>query len=121
LQLFWARNPRCNVGVVLGRVSKLVALDLEGPEADDLLAQLLPEPLPPTLGFRTPDGVRRVFFAIPPSLIVPRSRFDGPGCHVLVLGEGSYAALPPSVHRNGAVYSWNCPSPPPCPAGSPAG
>ncbi len=121
LQLFWTRNPHCNVGIVLGRVSKLVAFDLEGPEADDLLARLLPEPLPPTLTLRTPAGERRLFFTIPPTLIVPGGRFDGPGCHVIVLGEGTYAALPPSVHRNGATYSWNCPSPPPCPPGSPAG
>ncbi|HKI32681.1 MAG TPA: bifunctional DNA primase/polymerase [Gemmataceae bacterium] len=121
LQLFWTRYPQCNVGVVLGRVSKLVAVDLEGPEADDLLAQLLPGPLPPTLTLRTPAGERRLFFAIPPTLVVPRGRFDGPGCHVVVLGEGTYAALPPSVHLNGAIYSWNSSSPPPCPTGSPAG
>jgi hypothetical protein len=121
LQLFWTRNPHCNVGVVLGRVSHLVAIDVEGPEADDLLARLLPEALPPTLGLRTPEGVRRLFFATPPGLVVPSGRFDGPGCSVAVLGEGSYAALPPSVYPSGAILSWNCPSPPPCPAGSPAG
>lgn len=121
LHLFWTRNPHCNVGVVLGRVSRLVAFDLDGPEADDLLARLLPEPLPPTLALRTPAGVRRLFFAVPPTLVVPPRRFDGPGCHVVVLGEGTHAALPPSVHPNGATYSWNCPSPPPCPIGSPAG
>jgi hypothetical protein len=121
LQIFWTRNPLCNVGIVLGRVSKLIAVDLEGPEADDLLALLLPEPLPPTLSLRTPGGERRLFFAIPPELVVPCRRLDGPGCHVLVLGEGSYTVLPPSVHRNGAIYSWNFSNPPPCPPGSPAG
>jgi hypothetical protein len=120
LRLFWTRNPHCNVGVVLGRVSRLIALDVEGPEADDLLARLLPGPLPPTLGFRTPDGVRRLFFAIPPGLIVPRRRLDGRGCYALVLGEGTPIALPPSVHPNGAILSWNYSSRPPCPAGSPA-
>ncbi len=118
LQIFWERNPHCNVGVVLGRVSKLIALDLEGPEADDLLLPLLPEPLPPTLTTRAPGGGRRLFFAIPEDLVVPPRRLDGPGCHVLVLGEGTYAALPPSVLRNGAILSWNSASPPPCPPGS---
>jgi hypothetical protein len=118
LLLYWSRIPGCNVGVVLGRVSRLVAVDIEGPEADDLLAQLLPEPLPPTLTLRTPAGERRLLFAIPPTLVIPPRRFDGRGCHVLVLGEGTCAALPPSIHLNGALYSWNCPSPPPCPPGS---
>jgi len=120
LKLFWTRNPGCNVGVILGGLSRLVALDVEGPEADDLLARLLPGPLPPTLAFRTPDGVRRLFFATPPGLVVPRRRLDGPGCYALVLGEGTPVVLPPSAHPNGAILSWNCPSPPPCPAGSPA-
>jgi hypothetical protein len=118
LHLFWTRNPRCNVGVILGRVSRLVAVDVEGPEADDLLARVLPAVLPPTLTFRTPDGVRRHLFAIPPGLIIPRRRLDGPACYALVLGEGTPVVLPPSVHPNGATYSWNCPSPPPCLTGS---
>jgi hypothetical protein len=121
LQLFWTRNPHCNVGVVLGRVSKLIALDLEGPEADDLLVPLLPKPLPPTLTLRAPGCERRLFFAIPPGLVVPPRRLDGPGCHVIVLGEGTWTVLPPSVHPNGERYSWNCPSPPPCPPGLPTG
>jgi Bifunctional DNA primase/polymerase, N-terminal len=119
LHLFWTRYPQCNVGVVLGRVSKLIAVDLEGPEADDLLGPLLPEPLPPTLALRTPAGARRLFFAIPPTLIVPPRRLDGPGCHVIVLGEGTCTVLPPSIHRNGAIYSWNCANPPSCLPGSP--
>lgn len=119
LQLFWERNPHCNVGVVLGRVSKLIALDLDGPEADDLLAPLLPEPLPPTLALSAPGGGRRLFFAIPPDLVVSPRRLDGPGCRVLILGEGTYVTLPPSVHRNGALLSWNLCNPPSCPIGSP--
>jgi hypothetical protein len=121
LQVFWTRYPSCNVGVVLGRVSRLVAVELEGPEADDLLAPLLPEPLPPTLAVIVPGGVRRLLFALPPGLVVPPLRLDGPGCRAAVLGEGTCTALPPSIHRNGAILSWNCPCPPPCPPGSPAG
>jgi len=117
LQLFWTRNPHSNVGVLLGRVSQLVAVEVEGPEAGDLLAQLLPGPLPPTLGFVIPGGGRRLLFAIPPTLVVPRRRLDGPGCHVEVLGEDTCTALPPSSHPNGEVYSWICPNPPSCPPG----
>jgi hypothetical protein len=118
LQLFWARNSSCNVGIVLGRVSRLIALELDGPEADDLLAPLLPEALPPTLALRAPGGERRLFFAISSSLIVPPRRLDGPGCHVVVLGEGTHVTLPPSIHLNGAIFSWNCSSPSLCPPGS---
>jgi hypothetical protein len=121
LRLFWERNPQCNVGVVLGRVSRLVAVAVEGPEADDLLGQVLPGPLPPTLTLRTARGERRLLFAIPPTLIVPRRRLYGPGCYALVLGEGTPIVLPPSLDLNGAIHSWNCSSPPCCPTGSPRG
>jgi hypothetical protein len=121
LRLFWERNPQCNVGVLLGGASRLIAVALEGPEVDDLLAQLLPGPLPATLGFVVPGGERRLLYAIPPTLVVPRRRLDGPGCYVLVLGEGTPLVLPPSIHPNGATYSWNCSSPPPSPVGSPGG
>ncbi len=117
LKLFWTRNPHCNVGIVLGRVSRLVAVDVEGPEVDELLACVFPAPLPATLQLRTPDGVRRLFFAIPPTLIIPRRRFDGPACYALVQGEGTPVVLPPSAHPDGVNYSWNYPRPLPCPPG----
>ena len=112
LEIFWTRHPTSNVGVVLGRISGLIAIELEGPEADDLMALRLP-PLPPTLTMRLPGGARRLFFAIPSALLVPSGRFDGPGCHVEVLGEATFTPLPPSVHVNGERYSWNCSSTPP--------
>jgi len=118
LKLFWERYPQSNVGVVLGGISKLIAIELEGPEADDLLGMMLPAPLPPTLTMRCPSGERRLFFAVPSELIVPALRFEGPGCHVQVLGEETYSPLPPSVHVTGELYSWNSSIPPHCLAGS---
>jgi hypothetical protein len=117
LRLFWTRNPQCNVGIILGRASRLIAVEIEGPEADDLLVRVFRKPLPPTLSIRTPDGVRRLFFTIAPAQVIPRRRFDGPACYALVLGEGTPIVMPPSVHRSGATCTWNCPSPPPCPRG----
>ncbi len=119
LRLFWERNPQCNVGILLGRPSRLIAVEMDGPEVDDLLAQLLPRPLPATLVLTNPGGRRRLLYAIPPTLFVPRRRVDGPGCYVKVLGEGTPLVLPPSVDHKGGKYSWNCSNRPHCPRGSP--
>jgi hypothetical protein len=108
IKLWWTRWPLANIGVVLGAASKLVAVDLDGQEASDLLARVLPggQRLPPTLEFRTLGG-RRLLYTLPPTLTVPCRRFDGPGCHVLVMGEGTWSVLPPSIHPGGGQYSWS--------------
>ena len=54
---------------------------------------------------RTDSGGRRLLYRIPPGVIVPKRRFDREGSHVIILGEGSYTVMPPSVHASGEVYS----------------
>jgi len=102
LQLFWTRYPRASVGVLLGRPSRLIAIDLEGPRGEELLHRALP----PTLGLRLPTGGRRLLFAIPRDLIVLRRRVARGESHALVLGEGTPLPLPSTVHPDGAGYSW---------------
>jgi hypothetical protein len=104
LELYWNRWPRANVGIVLGRVSRLIGLDIDGPEAFDLLKEILPQKLPTTLEFKTPGGGKRLLFTIPPTLVVPKKRWDRGSSHLIVLGEGSYTVMPPSIHANGKVY-----------------
>src|SRR5436309_1381714 len=71
LKLWWNRNPHCNVGVVLGKVSRLVGLDIDGPEAEEMLRELASGLPAPTLGFRTPGGGRRLFYQLAEGVIVP--------------------------------------------------
>jgi hypothetical protein len=60
LRVYWNRCPRANVGVILGRVSRLVGLDIDGPDAEELLRELSAGDVPPTLAFKTPGGGRRL-------------------------------------------------------------
>jgi hypothetical protein len=100
----WGRFPNCNVGIVLGAVSRLVGLDVDGPQAEAVLRELSAGDLPLTLSFPTPGGGLRLLYALPEGVVVPRRRFDQGGSHLIVLGEGTLTVMPPSVHKSGKVY-----------------
>jgi hypothetical protein len=105
LEEFARRCPAGNIGIVLGQVSNLIGLDIDGPEAELLLAELSGGELPETLEFSTPNGGRRLLYGLPDGVIVPKRRFDRATSHVIVLGEGSLTVMPPSRLLNGE-YTW---------------
>ena len=108
----WTRNAGANVGIVLGRVSGLVGIDIDGPEGEELLREVSGGNVPATLEFDTPGGGRRLLYRLPESGVeVPtRSLKRGTG-ELKVLGEGSLTVMPPSRHANGGVYEWTGPKP----------
>ena len=107
LILWWTRWPTANVALILGSLSRLVGFDIDGPESEDLLLERFPGVAwEPTLEFKTPGGGRRILYATPPGLVVPRRRWDRGLSHVILLGEGSYSVMPPSVHPLGVPYQW---------------
>jgi hypothetical protein len=102
----WAcQCPAGNIGIVLGRVSGLIGLDIDGPDAEQLLQEISGGDLPPTLEFRTPSGGRRLLYRLPVGAVVRRRRFDRGTSHVIVLGEGSQTVMPPSRLPHGE-YLW---------------
>src|SRR5437763_16741437 len=40
VRLLFSRFPGCNVGIVLGSVSRLVGVDIDGPDAEALFARI---------------------------------------------------------------------------------
>jgi hypothetical protein len=108
VQLWWNRNPHCNVGIALGPVSGLVGLAVEGAAGEELLRQLADGDLPSTLEFTTPTGGRRLLYALGADGDVPVARtVAGPNgrAALRVLAHGSLTVLPPSGHARG-VYAW---------------
>lgn len=90
----------------MGEVSKLVALDLDGPNAASLLYEKVGE-LPLTLCNKTGKGVHCIYRH--PGVHVKNSvrlLSDGKGSGVDVRGDGGYIVAPPSVHGDGTVYEW---------------
>lgn len=103
-----AAHPDLNVGVALGPVSGLVAVDVDDDDGDTLLYQLAGGEIPPTWEYTTGKG-RRVLFALPDGVTVLNHQFRRPGTEIEILrfmSAGGQVVLPPSRHPNGAVYRW---------------
>lgn len=103
---WFARQPDANVGIVTGRVSGLVVIDVDvqhgGPAS---LAALEAEwgLMPPTVEALTGGGGRHLYCRHPGGT-VPNRVAIRPG--IDVRGDGGCVVAPPSVHPNGRHYAW---------------
>jgi hypothetical protein len=116
--LFWARNANAGVGIALGPVSGLVGVDVGGTAGEGLLAALAGGDLPDTLEVLTPGGGRRLLYAIPAGVRLPRAEGEGYAAHeeLRLLAHGRHTVLPPSPgcdwvagHRPGDIPPAPCP------------
>jgi AAA domain/Bifunctional DNA primase/polymerase, N-terminal len=101
----WEQCPTANVGVIFGKVSGMIGIDVDGGrEGVELLMELSGGVDLDTAGFRTPGDGFRFLYSIPRDLLVKsRTVVRGNG-RVELLGEGRYSVFPPSLHRNGGRY-----------------
>jgi hypothetical protein len=106
LRLFWNRNDPANVGLVPGPVSGLVAIVLEGQEAQEQVQSLSGGDLPDTLEFAGPQSGRRLLYALPRETAFHANPELPPTRSFLYLGPDRVLALPPSALCRGSVYSW---------------
>jgi hypothetical protein len=116
IRLWWDGKPFLNVGVAMGSVSGIWALDVDGePGAASVmdLEQRHGE-LPDTLTFRTPRGGRQHLFTLPPGVTITSSIGILPG--IDVRGDGGYSVLPPSVRPEGP-YAFTSEAPVAAPPG----
>src|SRR2546423_133303 len=65
LRCWWEEHPTANVGIVLGRISGLLGIDIDGPEGEELLSEITPAALLSSQSFPTPRGGRRFLYALP--------------------------------------------------------
>jgi Bifunctional DNA primase/polymerase, N-terminal len=108
LHSWWGREHPYNLGVLTGgevfldetRTSRLVVVDVDDPEARELLERTCGWPLTPTV--RTSKGWHLWF-----THDRPTNRAKVGGVSLDVRGAGGYVVAPPSVHPSGHVYSWN--------------
>jgi hypothetical protein len=98
----WANVPQsANVGVITGSASGgLVVLDFDDPELFHEVLGLSPRSLAShTIVVRTARGFHAYARHPGTATRVPREGFS-------ILGDGSLAVAPPSVHPSGAVYTF---------------
>jgi Bifunctional DNA primase/polymerase, N-terminal len=105
----WERYPYGNVGVVLGEVSGLVRIDVDGERGQMFLAEASQGDLPPTWQYRSPGSpAMQYLYAWPRNIRCKTARLQGNGTHqeLRFQGNGAQAVLPPSAHISGGVYTW---------------
>jgi hypothetical protein len=118
---WWARWPDANLGVVTGRVSGLLVLDVDpdkGGAASLAALEAAHGRLPATLEVATGGGGRHLYFRHPGGRV---------GCAVGLRpgldlrGDGGYVVAPPSIHPSGRAYvtAALAPGGPPPPAPAP--
>jgi hypothetical protein len=106
VRVWWATWPNANVGVVLGPVTGLVGVDLDGRSGDELLREVSRGDVPETLTFRTGKG-RRLLYALPRGTAVSNRTFARNGGELRVLSAGTISVMPPSAHHSGRKYRWS--------------
>jgi hypothetical protein len=107
LQKRWKDLPNANVGMALGPVSGLIAVDVDGATGEAMLAEVSGGDLPETLEFATGGG-KRLLYAIPAGVKLRPTHRPGGQKHegFSLLGEGAQSVVPPSRHASGRVYAW---------------
>jgi len=98
--------PDANVGIVTGRISGIVVVDIDAPHGglDSVAAiEALHGPLPATVEAATGGGGRHLYFAHPGTRVANRAGIR-PG--IDLRGDGGCVVAPPSVHPSGRRYAW---------------
>ncbi len=98
-----ARWPNANPAIVTGRVSGVISLDADGPEAMRTLAAF--GGVPVTWTVKTRDGYH-YYFRYPPHLKGKIKNFVKKVPGLDLRADGGYVMAPGAIHPEGGVYEW---------------
>jgi hypothetical protein len=108
ITVLWDKNPDANIGIPTGKVSGIVAVDIDPRNGGDIgLADLEASygKLPDTVEVHTGGGGRHLWFAYPAGVDIPSSvSFIGPG--IDICSDGKYIVAPCSIHQSGNAYEF---------------
>ncbi len=99
IKTWWGKWPKAMIGIVTGKISRIMAVDSDTKEAIDKAEELIPESLTVPICI-TPKNGRHYHFRYTNGF---RNSNDG---LLHVRGEGGYIIVPPSKRLDGKGYSW---------------
>jgi len=115
----WYRiNPNYNLAAATGDISKILAVDIDGPTAAAWLEQKIPEmsinlqvALKNTMVNRTGSGGQHIVLRLEEHMDVGGQKLlwkdDNKHSEIKLKGNGGLIVLPPSIHESGNRYQWN--------------
>jgi hypothetical protein len=109
IRAWWEKWPSANVGILTGRESGLVVLDVDPDHDGDESLAMLEEyngSLPLTCTSLTGGGGRHFLFAHPGDRDVRCTTKLGGYSGIDLRGDGGYIVAPPSNHESGSLYRW---------------
>lgn len=109
---WWQTWPDAGIAVVLGPISNLICVDIDGKSAHQILIDHLSEvPRAPTVKSGSRDPFRyHLYFEWPKNIacgatVSPWNDSRDSG-KLEIRGHGGLSVLPPSVHKSGRHYRW---------------
>ena len=106
IRQFWKIWPNAQIGIVTGKISNLVAIDFDSPEALERFQALVCD-LPGTIVQHSgrENGGSHYLFQYPPDGTTLKS-ISGMIDNADTRAEGGYIIVPPSLHKSGNRYQW---------------
>lgn len=103
---WWASYPDANIGIVTGKASGIVVIDVDGEEGEESLKNLETDygPLPLTWEQITGGGGRHIVFIRPDWDHIKNRVRLAPG--VDIRADDGYIVAEPSNHISGGMYFW---------------
>ena len=103
---WWEKNPDANIGIVTGRISRLLVIDIDTKEGWEFVKQkgYGAEPCPIV---KTGGGGVHLYYRYPEEEITVGARIGKERYGIDYRGEGGYVVAPPSQHATGNYYKWN--------------
>lgn len=104
---WWTKWPQAMIGIVTGKISNLLVVDIDSESAKEEIAKYIPESLITPTAI-TPRGGNHLYFEGPNNGV-----HIGPIVGLLpgvdIRAEGSIIVAPPSVNVAGIAYQWTIP------------
>lgn len=107
VEAWWRTWPRAGVGIITGKVSGIIVLDVDTEKGAD--ANFIYRTYPTPLVAQTGSGGGHFYYAYPEGKdYVPNvvGKKDGRPTGYDLRGDGGYVVAPPTLHPSGRCYDW---------------